>query len=195
MASLAANKDGEGAKKSRCITWNWPRSRLINSRCTNARGWPGGSVCRHAFDGDNVKVVAMRAVNCGTGEGNRGFCDQYLEPEVTGEFKMGYEEVNHQNGLGARDSTAAKVICLALWYLPVWLRTVIWESMDGPGIGTVRRLRTVRLWKWPNQSRLPRGWWSRLRFPVWKNTMGSILIWENLNSCSRGYMARLSMMH
>ena len=90
----------------------------------NARGWPTREVqyARHAFDGDNVKVVAYESGKLVVqGKGTEDFVTNILEPEVTGEFKLGMKRSTTQNGLSrTRDSTrAGKVICLALWYLPV----------------------------------------------------------------------------
>ena len=51
---------------------------------------------RHAFDGDQVKVVAYESGKLVVqGKGTEDFVVHILEPEVTGEFLLGYEEVNN----------------------------------------------------------------------------------------------------
>ena len=64
----------------------------------SSRGWPTREVqyARHAFDGDQVKVVAYESGKLVVqGRGTEDFVTNILEPEVTGEFLLGYEEVNN----------------------------------------------------------------------------------------------------
>jgi len=64
----------------------------------SSRGWPPREVqyARHAFDGDQVKVVAYESGKLVVqGRGTEDFVTNILEPEVTGEFLLGYEEVNN----------------------------------------------------------------------------------------------------
>ena len=99
MASLATNKDGEGAKKKSMYNLKLTSEQVDKlGDVLNARGWPTREVqyARHAFDGDNVKVVAYESGKLVVqGKGTEDFVTNILEPEVTGEFKLGYEEVNH----------------------------------------------------------------------------------------------------
>ena len=62
------------------------------------RGWPSRTVpyARHAFDGDGVKVVAYESGKLVVQGGKtEEFVSTILEPEITGEFLLGYEEVNN----------------------------------------------------------------------------------------------------
>ena len=64
----------------------------------SSRGWPTREVqyARHAFDGDQVKVVAYESGKLVVqGRGTEDFVTNILEPEVTGEILLGYEEVNN----------------------------------------------------------------------------------------------------
>ena len=64
----------------------------------SSRGWPAKEVqyARHAFEGDQVKVVAYESGKLVVqGKGTEDFVTNVLEPEVTGEFLLGYEEVNN----------------------------------------------------------------------------------------------------
>jgi len=99
MASLASNKEGDGAKKKSMYNLKLTSAQVDKlGDVLNARGWPTREVqyARHAFDGDSVKVVAYESGKLVVqGKGTEDFVTNILEPEVTGEFKMGYEEVNH----------------------------------------------------------------------------------------------------
>ena len=62
------------------------------------RGWASREVpyARHAFDGDGVKVVAYESGKLVVQGGKtEDFVSNILEPEITGEFLLGYEEVNN----------------------------------------------------------------------------------------------------
>ncbi len=64
----------------------------------SSRGWPSRNVpyARHAFDGDGVKVVAYESGKLVVQGGKtEEFVCTILEPEITGEFLLGYEEVNN----------------------------------------------------------------------------------------------------
>ncbi|MEK9783600.1 MAG: ribonuclease HIII [Opitutales bacterium] len=64
----------------------------------STRGWPSRTVpyARHAFDGDGVKVVAYESGKLVVQGGKtEDFVSNILEPEITGEFLLGYEEVNN----------------------------------------------------------------------------------------------------
>ena len=99
MASLASNKEGDGAKKKSMYNLKLTSAQVDKlGDVLHARGWPTREVqyARHAFDGDSVKVVAYESGKLVIqGKGTEDFVTNILEPEVTGEFKMGYEEVNH----------------------------------------------------------------------------------------------------
>mgnify|MGYP006222663671 CR=1 FL=1 len=99
MASLASNKDGDGAKKKSMYNLKLTSEQVDKlGDVLNARGWPTREVqyARHAFDGDNVKVVAYESGKLVVqGKGTEEFVTNILEPEVTGEFKLGYEAVSY----------------------------------------------------------------------------------------------------
>ena len=62
------------------------------------RGWVTREVkyARYAFDGDCVKVVIYESGKLVVqGRNTEEFVANILEPEVTGEFLLGYEEVNN----------------------------------------------------------------------------------------------------
>ena len=64
----------------------------------SSRGWPTRDIqyARYAFDGENVKVVAYESGKLVVqGRNTEDFVANILEPEVTGEFLLGYEEVNN----------------------------------------------------------------------------------------------------
>ena len=68
------------------------------AKALNGRGWPVRTVpyARHAFDGDGVKVVAYESGKLVVQGGKTEyFVSNILEPEITGEFLLGYEEVNN----------------------------------------------------------------------------------------------------
>ena len=99
MASLATNKKGDGAKKKSMYNLKLTSAQVDKlGAVLKGRGWPSRDVqyARHAFDGDSVKVVAYESGKLVVqGRGTEDFVTNILEPEVTGEFIMGYEEVNH----------------------------------------------------------------------------------------------------
>ena len=66
--------------------------------CLSGLGWPTREVpyARHAFDGDGVKIVAYESGKLVVQGGKtEDFVSNILEPEITGEFLLGYEEVNN----------------------------------------------------------------------------------------------------
>lgn len=66
--------------------------------CLSGQGWLSREVpyARHAFDGDGVKVVAYESGKLVVQGGKtEDFVSNILEPEITGEFLLGYEEVNN----------------------------------------------------------------------------------------------------
>ena len=99
MASLGKNKEGEGAKKKSMYNLKLTSEQVDKlGEVLHARGWPSREVqyARHAFDGEKVKVVAYESGKLVVqGKGTEDFVANILEPEVTGEFLLGYEEVNH----------------------------------------------------------------------------------------------------
>ena len=99
MASMASNKEGGGAKKKSMYNLKLTSAQVDKlGEVLHAKGWPTRKVqyARHAFDGDSVKIVAYESGKLVVqGKGTEEFVTNILEPEVTGEFKMGYEEVNH----------------------------------------------------------------------------------------------------
>ena len=99
MASLATNKCEGGAKKKNMYNLKLTSEQVDKlGDVLTARGWPTRNVqyARHAFDGDSVKVVAYESGKLVIqGKGTEDFVTNILEPEVTGEFLLGYEEVNH----------------------------------------------------------------------------------------------------
>ena len=99
MASLATNKDGGDPKKKSMYNLKLTAEQVDKLGVVlNAHGWSTREVqyARHAFEGENVKVVAYESGKLVVqGKGTEDFVTNILEPEVTGEFKLGYEEVNH----------------------------------------------------------------------------------------------------
>ena len=99
MASMASNKEGGGAKKKSMYNLKLTSAQVDKlGEVLHAKGWPTREVqyARHAFDGDSVKIVAYESGKLVVqGKGTEEFVTNILEPKVTGEFKMGYEEVNH----------------------------------------------------------------------------------------------------
>src|SRR6056300_777638 len=99
MASTANISDGNQPKKKTSYTLKLTAGQMdkLNS-ALSGRGWPTREVpyARHAFDGDGVKVVAYESGKLVVqGKGTEDFVSHILEPEVTGEVLLGYEEVNN----------------------------------------------------------------------------------------------------
>ena len=99
MASAASNS-GEGERKKKSMyTLKLKGDQLDKlGQALSARGWPTREVqyARHAFDGDQVKVVAYESGKLVVqGKGTEDFVTNILEPEVTGEVLLGYEEINN----------------------------------------------------------------------------------------------------
>ncbi len=99
MASKASNSNGENAKKKSSYYLTLTPEQMDKlGEALSSRGWPSREVqyARHAFDGDQVKVVAYESGKLVVqGKGTEDFVAHILEPEVTGEFLLGYEEVNN----------------------------------------------------------------------------------------------------
>jgi ribonuclease HIII len=99
MASLVPNKsEDEGKKKSMYNLKLTPAQLDKLGEVLHGRGWPTREVqyARHAFDGDGVKVVAYESGKLVVqGKKTEDFVSHILEPEVTGEVLLGYEEVNN----------------------------------------------------------------------------------------------------
>jgi ribonuclease HIII len=99
MASLVPNKsEDEGKKKSMYNLKLTPAQLDKLGEVLHGRGWPTREVqyARHAFDGNGVKVVAYESGKLVVqGKGTEDFVSHILEPEVTGEVLLGYEEVNN----------------------------------------------------------------------------------------------------
>ena len=99
MASAASNSGGEERKKKSMYTLKLQGDQLDKlGQALSSRGWPTREVqyARHAFDGDQVKVVAYESGKLVVqGRGTEDFVTNILEPEVTGEILLGYEEVNN----------------------------------------------------------------------------------------------------
>jgi len=99
MASLVPNKsEDEGKKKSMYNLKLTPAQLDKLGEVLHGRGWPTREVqyARHAFDGDGVKVVAYESGKLVVqGKGTEHFVTHILEPEITGEVLLGYEEVNN----------------------------------------------------------------------------------------------------
>jgi ribonuclease HIII len=99
MASTANISDGNQPKKKTSYTLKLTPGQMdkLNS-ALSGRGWPTREVpyARHAFDGDGVRVVAYESGKLVVQGGKtEDFVSNILEPEITGEFLMGYEEVNN----------------------------------------------------------------------------------------------------
>lgn len=99
MASAANNTEGKIPKKKTSYTLKLTAGQLTKLGLTlNGRGWPTREVpyARHAFDGDGVRVVAYESGKLVVQGGKtEEFVSNILEPEITGEFLLGYEEVNN----------------------------------------------------------------------------------------------------
>ena len=99
MASLAKNNGENPSKKKSMYNLKLTSEQMDKlGEVLSSRDWPSREVkyARHAFDGDGVKVVAYESGKLVVqGKGTEDFVRNILEPEVTGEFLLGYEEVNH----------------------------------------------------------------------------------------------------
>lgn len=99
MASKASNSGREGGKKKSSYTLKLSGEQMekLGSALEN-RNWPTRTVqyAKYAFDGELVKVVAYESGKLVVqGRNTEDFVANILEPEVTGEFRLGYEEVNN----------------------------------------------------------------------------------------------------
>ena len=99
MASPANNQSGKQTKKKTSYTLKLTGGQMDKlGAALEGRGWPTREVpyARHAFNGDGVKVVAYESGKLVVQGGKtEDFVSNILEPEVTGEFLLGYEEVNN----------------------------------------------------------------------------------------------------
>ena len=99
MANLAKNNGENPSKKKSMYNLKLTSEQMDKlGEVLSSRDWPSREVkyARHAFDGDGVKVVAYESGKLVVqGKGTEDFVRNILEPEVTGEFLLGYEEVNH----------------------------------------------------------------------------------------------------
>ena len=93
------NSNGNEAKKKNSYNLKLSPAQMEKlGQVLSRRGWLTREVpyARHAFDGDQVKVVAYESGKLVVqGKGTEEFVTNLLEPEITGEFLLGYEEVNH----------------------------------------------------------------------------------------------------
>ena len=99
MASPANNRGESEPKKRSSYTLKLSSEQMDKvADALGNRGWPTREVpyARHAFDGDGVKVVVYESGKLVVQGGKtEDFVSNILEPEITGEFLLGYEEVNH----------------------------------------------------------------------------------------------------
>ena len=99
MARLVQNKDNDSTKKKSMYNLKLTSEQVDKlGKVLHALGWSTREVkyARHAFDGDGVKVVAYESGKLVVqGKGTEDFVTHILEPKVTGEFLLGYEEVNN----------------------------------------------------------------------------------------------------
>jgi ribonuclease HIII len=99
MASPANNQSGKQTKKKTSYTLKLTGEQMDKlSKALEGRGWPTREVpyARHAFNGDGVRVVAYESGKLVVQGGKtEDFVSNILEAEVTGEFLLGYEEVNN----------------------------------------------------------------------------------------------------
>ena len=103
MASSANISGKTPAKKKTSYTLKLTPAQLDKlGSVLSGRNWPTREVpyARHAFDGDGVKVVAYESGKLVVQGGKtEDFVSNILEPEITGEFLLGYEEVTTRNGM------------------------------------------------------------------------------------------------
>ena len=99
MASKASNSGNDERKKNNSYTLKLSSEQMDKlGNALEGRGWPTRTVqyARFAFDGELVKVVAYESGKLVVqGRNTEDFVANILEPEVTGEFLLGYEEVNN----------------------------------------------------------------------------------------------------
>ena len=99
MASPANNRGESEPKKRSSYTLKLSSEQMDKvADALGNRGWPTREVpyARHAFAGDGVKVVVYESGKLVVQGGKtEDFVSNILEPEITGEFLLGYEEVNH----------------------------------------------------------------------------------------------------
>ncbi|HAF59226.1 MAG TPA: ribonuclease HIII, partial [Opitutae bacterium] len=99
MARTADISGGKKPKKKTSYTLKLTADQVDKlGSALSGRGWPAREVpyARHAFDGDGVRVVAYESGKLVVQGGKtEDFVSNILEPEITGEFLLGYEEVNN----------------------------------------------------------------------------------------------------
>ena len=99
MASKASNFESRDRKKKSSYTLKLSDEQMDKLGISlKTRGWVTREVkyARYAFDGDFVKVVIYESGKLVVqGRNTEEFVANILEPEVTGEFLLGYEEVNN----------------------------------------------------------------------------------------------------
>jgi ribonuclease HIII len=99
MASKASNSGREGGKRKSSYTLKLSGEQMEKlGFALKNRNWPTRTVqyAKYAFDGELVKVVAYESGKLVVqGRNTENFVTNILEPEVTGEFLLGYEEVNN----------------------------------------------------------------------------------------------------
>ena len=99
MANPANNRSKCEPKKKSSYTLKLTSEQMERlAGALGGRGWPTREVpyARYAFDGDGVKVVAYESGKLVVQGGKtEDFVSNILEPEITGEFLLGYEAVNH----------------------------------------------------------------------------------------------------
>ena len=94
MASKASNSNGENAKKKSSYNLTRPLSRWISWGRLSHRGLaePEVQYARHAFDGDQVKVVAYESGKLVVQGRNRGFRGSYSRTRSDRGISSGYEK-------------------------------------------------------------------------------------------------------
>ena len=99
MASTASNSNPQKKKKKTSYNLKLTSEQVDKlGQVLALRDWTPCEVpyARHAFDGDRIKVVAYESGKLVVqGKGTEDFVSNILEPEITGECLMGYEEVNN----------------------------------------------------------------------------------------------------
>ena len=99
MAIKPSNSGNDERKKKNSYTLKLSSEQMGKlGNALESRGWSTRTVqyARFAFDGDLVKVVAYESGKLVVqGRNTEDFVANILEPEVTGEFLLGYEEVNN----------------------------------------------------------------------------------------------------
>jgi ribonuclease HIII len=99
MPSKDSNSVNDERKKKKSYTLKLTSVQIDKlGQALSTRDWPTRTVqyARYAFDGENVRVVAYESGKLVVqGRNTEDFVANILEPEVTGEFLLGYEEVNN----------------------------------------------------------------------------------------------------